>query len=197
MNKSSGMHYQLIAISLGLILFSGSISGSASVVYADKDDDRKEKFKKLLEFLKKLRDKHKNGKILVCHNTSDDPNKAHTISISKRALSSHLRHGDTIGECDKYDDKRDKKDPEIKITSPKKIKGPDITITGTAKDDGTGVETVKVRLGYGGYKTADLDSDGTWTVEFTDVSKRYHKITAKAVDFAGNDKRTSTYIKVT
>ncbi len=48
MDKSSGIHYQLIAITIGLILFAGSISGSAPIVFADQDEDRKEKLKKLI-----------------------------------------------------------------------------------------------------------------------------------------------------
>jgi len=70
LDKSSGIHYQLIAITIGLILFAGSISGSASIAYAD-DDDKKEKSKKFIELLKKFRDRQnddshddskKNGK---------------------------------------------------------------------------------------------------------------------------------------
>jgi len=38
----------LIAITIGLILFAGSISGSAPIVFADQDEDRKEKLKKLI-----------------------------------------------------------------------------------------------------------------------------------------------------
>ena len=48
MDKSSGIHYQLIAITIGLILFAGSISGSAPIVFADQDEDRKEKLKQLI-----------------------------------------------------------------------------------------------------------------------------------------------------
>jgi len=48
LDKSSGIHYQLIAITIGLILFAGSISGSAPIVFADQDEDRKEKLKQLI-----------------------------------------------------------------------------------------------------------------------------------------------------
>ena len=48
MDKSSGTHYQLIAITIGLVLLSGTIFGSAPIVFADDDDDRKKRLKQLI-----------------------------------------------------------------------------------------------------------------------------------------------------
>jgi len=202
LDKSLGIHYQLIAITIGLILFAGSISGSASIAFAD-ENDKKEELKKFRELLKKLRDRHGDNddekKVLVCHIPPSNPENAHTISISKNALQTHLDHGDVLGKCDKYEDIRDKKDPQVKITFPeknKKVEGSTITVTGTATDKLSGVESVIVRIDRGSYKTAVLESDGTWTVEFTDVDDGKHKVTVKAVDFAGNDKRKHVKFKV-
>jgi hypothetical protein len=35
----------------------------------------------------------------VCHIPPDDPQNAHTISVSERAVPAHLNHGDCEGEC--------------------------------------------------------------------------------------------------
>ena len=45
-------------------------------------------------------DKIKNKKVLVCHIPPGNPKNAHTISISENAVSAHLAHGDTLGECE-------------------------------------------------------------------------------------------------
>jgi len=207
LDKSSGIHYQLIAVIVGLVLLGGTIFGSAPIAFADEDDNKKkklkDKIKKLKELLKKFQDRHgdhnNEKKVLVCHIPPGNPDNAHTISISKNALQTHLDHGDTLGKCDKYEDLRDKKDPQVKITFPKKnkkVEGSTITVTGTATDKLSGVESVIVRLDRGSYKTAVLESDGTWTVEFTDVDDGKHKVTVKAKDFAGNDKRKHVKFKV-
>ncbi|MFN8392503.1 MAG: M64 family metallopeptidase [Bdellovibrionota bacterium] len=38
-------------------------------------------------------------KITICHIPPGNPGNAHTISISRSALTAHLSHGDVIGEC--------------------------------------------------------------------------------------------------
>jgi len=65
------IHYQLIAITIGLVLLSGTIFGSAPIVFAD-DDDRKDKIAKLKKLVanwqkdKKCPDRKKyNG---ICDN---------------------------------------------------------------------------------------------------------------------------------
>ncbi len=144
-------------------------------------------------------DHNSEKKILVCHIPPGNSDNAHTISISKKALQTHLDHGDTLGKCEKYEDLRDKQDPKVKITSPKKnkkVEGSTITVTVTATDKLSGVESVIVRLDRGSYKTAVLESDGTWAVEFTDVDDGKHKVTVKAKDFAGNDKRKHVKFRV-
>ena len=40
LDKRLGIHYQLIAITLGLILLGGAFLGTIPVVFADDDDDR-------------------------------------------------------------------------------------------------------------------------------------------------------------
>jgi hypothetical protein len=39
------------------------------------------------------------GKVEVCHVPPGNPDEAHTISVGAPALSAHLAHGDTKGEC--------------------------------------------------------------------------------------------------
>jgi hypothetical protein len=40
-----------------------------------------------------------NEKITICHIPPGNPENAHTITINKNALQSHLDHGDYIGPC--------------------------------------------------------------------------------------------------
>ncbi|CAM3132531.1 hypothetical protein G4177_11925 [Corallococcus sp. ZKHCc1 1396] len=40
------------------------------------------------------------GKVTVCHIPPGNPANAHTITVGAPALSAHLRHGDTLGDCD-------------------------------------------------------------------------------------------------
>ena len=39
-------------------------------------------------------------KITICHIPPGNPDNAHPITISVRALDAHLAHGDVIGDCD-------------------------------------------------------------------------------------------------
>lgn len=41
----------------------------------------------------------KETKIFVCHNAEKNPENAHTISVSEKAVPAHLAHGDFLGEC--------------------------------------------------------------------------------------------------
>lgn len=38
-------------------------------------------------------------KITICHIPPGNPDNAHAITISVRALDAHLAHGDAIGDC--------------------------------------------------------------------------------------------------
>ena len=38
-------------------------------------------------------------KITICHIPPGNPDNAHPITISVRALNAHLAHGDVIGDC--------------------------------------------------------------------------------------------------
>ncbi len=40
-------------------------------------------------------------KVKICHN-------GHTITVSLAAVSAHLKHGDTLGECKEKDDDKEK-----------------------------------------------------------------------------------------
>jgi len=40
------------------------------------------------------------AKVDVCHIPPENPENAHTITISKDALDTHLEHGDHVGSCD-------------------------------------------------------------------------------------------------
>lgn len=42
---------------------------------------------------------NEDKKITICHIPAGNPENAHTITVSKKALSAHLKHGDTVGEC--------------------------------------------------------------------------------------------------
>ena len=44
-------------------------------------------------------DLDKNIKVTICHVPPGNPENAHTITISLRALEHHLAHGDSVGEC--------------------------------------------------------------------------------------------------
>jgi hypothetical protein len=39
------------------------------------------------------------GKITICHIPPGNPDNAHEITVSVRALPAHLAHGDNVGEC--------------------------------------------------------------------------------------------------
>jgi len=157
LDKSSLTNYQLIAITIGLILFAGSFSGSASIAFAD------------------------------------DVNFGEVKDKAKKA-----KKDKKCKEEQKYEGICDKKKPKIKITSPEKKSevGPSFTVTGTATDKETAVENVMVRLDTTGYTTVIPEPDGSWEVEFTDVPIGKNKITAKATDKVGNEKRTKVKITV-
>lgn len=39
------------------------------------------------------------GKTTICHIPPGNPENQHTISVSENAVSAHLNHGDTLGDC--------------------------------------------------------------------------------------------------
>jgi len=39
------------------------------------------------------------NKIIICHIPSGNPDNAHVITVSEKALDAHLAHGDTLGNC--------------------------------------------------------------------------------------------------
>lgn len=78
--------------------------------------------------------------VLICHNTSeDDVGNSHSIRVSVNAVSAHLRHGDTLGQCEDavlYDETDDEPTDETDIDTT--TTGGDDTI-----DDG---KNIKVEL---------------------------------------------------
>jgi len=42
------------------------------------------------------------GKVTICHRPPGNPNAAHTLTIDRSALETHLGHGDTLGPCDEH-----------------------------------------------------------------------------------------------
>ncbi|MCD4760350.1 hypothetical protein K8R42_00445, partial [bacterium] len=43
--------------------------------------------------------------VVICHKPiTSNSNNPQTIKVSRRALQAHLNHGDTLGECDNFDD---------------------------------------------------------------------------------------------
>ena len=40
-----------------------------------------------------------NSKVVICHIPPGDPDNAHTITVSEKAVQAHLKHGDWLGEC--------------------------------------------------------------------------------------------------
>jgi len=204
-----GIHYQIIAITLGLILFAGSISGSASIAFAD-DDDKKEKLKKLKELLKKLRDRHndrdRDNDDHDRDRDNDDHDRDRDDDDDDRDRDDDDDDRDDDDDDDrcpvkhKYEELCDKKKPKIKITSPNKneeVEGPTVMITGTASDDLSGIKQVLVRIDKGSYEEADFDKNtGTWKFTTGPLDPGKHKVTAKAEDKANNFKRDSVKFKV-
>jgi len=167
LDKSSGIHYQLIAITLGLILFAGSISGSASIAFADSHDDSNKKFEKLKDILKKLRDNHDERKKCPDNKKYEDV-------------------------CDRQKPKIKITSPRNneRVCSP-------VMITGTAEDKKTGIAQVLVRIDHGGYNPATYDpSTKEWKFTTEELDPGHHKATAKAIDLVGNEKRKSVMFKV-
>jgi len=200
-------HYQIIAIFLGLILFSGSISGSASIAFAD-DDDKKEKIKKLLDLFKKLREIHDDrdrdddDDDRERDDDDDDRERDDDDDDRDRDDDDDDRDRDDDDRCPdkhKYGELCDKKKPKIKISSPKKnerVCSP-VVISGTAEDKTTGIKSVMVRVNHGPYMPATYDSS-TKEFKFTtgELEPGKHKASAKATDFVDNEKRKSVKFKV-
>ena len=161
-------HYQLIAITLGMILLGGTILGSTPFAFADHDDDGKEKLKaKLKDLLEKIKAKIEAKK--------DD---------------------DKCPDKKKYNGICDNKKPEVDITFPQKrdqVQSP-VTITGTASDVGSGLKEVLVRIDFGQYVSATINN-GDWELT-TALGDGRHLLFAKAIDKVDNSKRDFTIFTV-
>ena len=70
-------------------------------------------------------------------------------------------------------------------------------VTVEAEDDGSGIDKVEVRLDKGPFLEATLISIDTYKITFPGVvDDGKHKITVKATDKVGNDKRKSVKFQV-
>jgi len=252
LDKSSLTHYQLIAITIGLILFAGSFSGSASIAFAAEHDF--DEIKKKAEKVKKEKKCKEEQKYEgVCDKKKpkikiDSPKKnkevaGPTVTITGTATDKETgiksvmvrvddgeympatfdpdtgeftfttgelasgKHKATVKATDFVDNEKrksvkfkvDTKDPKVKIESPKKNKtvSSPVTITGTATDKLSGVESVMVKIDDDDFMPATFDS-GTGEFTFTTgpLDSGKHTVKVKAVDFAGNDKSKSVKFKV-
>ena len=93
-------------------------------------------------------------------------------------------------EVHKYDGEKDNKPPQIETTFPENkqtVSGPSVMVTGTASDQKSGIKEIKVKADNGPYQTATY-SNGEWEITLN-LDEGKHKVTAKAIDNAGNSKR--------
>jgi hypothetical protein len=83
-------------------------------------DQLKEHTHRSLSDLEKYRTEYENKKINICHIPPGNPDAAHTIRVSVKAMEAHLVHGDKLGECQDLTDSDDNstqgKHLEIKIS---------------------------------------------------------------------------------
>jgi DNA repair exonuclease SbcCD ATPase subunit len=81
----------------------------------DRINELKEKYKDQIKEnihqsssdLEKYRIEYQNKKINICHIPPGNPDAAHTIRISVKAMQAHLAHGDLLGECGQQTDNDD------------------------------------------------------------------------------------------
>jgi len=157
--------FSIFATTLGLMLLGGAFTGSAPIAFADDDDDRK---KRLIELISKIR--------------------------------SHLEdEDDKCPEEKKYEGACDKKSPKIEIKEPenkdKLPAGEIVKFELKAKDKGSGLAKVELRINDGAFQDATLISGDNW--EFTtNLEPGKYKATAKATDNVGNMKRDNVKFTV-
>jgi hypothetical protein len=95
----------------------------------DRINELKEKYKDQIKEnihqssseLEKYRIEYQNKKINICHIPPGNPDAAHTIQISVKAMPSHLAHGDLLGECDQQTDNEDTKGKNFEIKLSEKL----------------------------------------------------------------------------
>ena len=154
--------FSIFAVTLGLILLGGTFTGSAPLAFADDDDDRKKRLKQLI------------AKI--------------------RAFLENLEEEQKCKENKKYEGVCDRQRPKIEIKEPdnrdKLPEGP-ITFELKAKDKGSGLAKVQLRINDGAFEDATLISGDNWELEVVGLEPGKYKATAKATDKVGNMKRDS------
>jgi len=157
--------FSIFAITLGLMLLGSVLTNSTPIAFADEHEDKK---KKLKELLKKL-----IAKIREQRAPDDDKCK----------------------ESQKYQGECDRERPKIEIKEPDhrdKLPEGEITFELKAKDKGSGLAKVQLRINDGPFLDATLISGDKWEfVPVPDLVPGKYKATAKATDKVGNMKRDS------
>jgi len=153
---------------LGIIGASVLLGGAflGPIPYAFADDDDDQK-KRLKELIAKIRE----------HRDSDD---------------------DKCKENKKYEGVCDRERPKIDIKEPDnrdKLPAGLITFELKAKDKGSGLAKVQLRINDGAFQDATLISGDKWEL-VVDLEPGNYKATAKATDKVGNTKRDSIKFKV-
>ncbi len=160
--------FSIFAITLGMMLLGSVLTNSTPLVFADDHEDKK---KKLKELLKKLKAKIKK------HQDDDD---------------------DKCKEKKKYQGECDLERPEVEIEEPEngdKLPAGLVTFELKAKDKGSGLAKVQLRINDGPFLDATLISGDKW--EFVaDLEPGKYKATAKATDNVGNKSRDTIKFRV-
>ncbi len=155
--------FSIFAVTLGMILLGGTFTGSAPLAFADDDDDRK---KRLNQLIAKIR--------------------AHLENIEAEQKCKENKKYE--GVCDNQRPKIEIKEPDNRDKLPE---GP-ITFELKAKDKGSGLAKVQLRINDGPFLDATLISGDKWEfVPVPDLVPGKYKATAKATDKVGNMKRDS------
>ncbi len=166
-------NYQLTAITLGMILFGGTILGSTPFAFADDDDDGNE------ELIAKLRD-----------------------LIQKIKDRIEAEDHDGICKGNHYGDICDNRRPSVGIKEPKRGEripaGQPFTVVIKAKDKQTGIDMVEVFINGVPFGVAALVSEDLYQLEDDVVLNdpgRY-QIKAIATDNAENTSSSRVSIKI-
>ncbi len=166
--RNQRLVFSIFAITLGMMLLGSILTNSTPLVFADHNEDKKKKLKDLLKkLIKEIREKRDRGE-------------------------------DKCKESQKYKGECDKERPQIDIKKPRnrdRVPEGDVTFEIKAKDKGSGLAKVQLRINDGPFLDATLISGDQWEITPNLVPGNY-KATAKATDNVGNTKRDSIKFKV-
>jgi len=139
------------------------------------------------------------GSAPIAFADDDDDRKKRLIELIAK-IRSHLEDdNDKCPEEKKYEGVCDTKRPKIEIKEPenkdKLPEGP-ITFELKAKDKGSGLAKVQLRINDGPFQDATLILGDKWELEVVDLEPGKYKATAKATDNVGNMKRDNVKFTV-